>query len=169
MRPRPSKWVQVHVCLEELSIVFGPCTSVPCFFSGLQETRPPCAQEPFGTGQGRGNGGGGGAWCKNVGHFKAGKQPLKACGQERRGEGGRKEEYEPWLKCRHHIVFHLCVRVLFCLFVFLAQLLPEHCEPHLNAWHTILHFLHAADKLQKSATASAAWSVCCCVMDTPFF
>lgn len=39
---------------------FGPCTSVPCFFSGLQETWPPCAEEPFGTGQGRGNGGGGG-------------------------------------------------------------------------------------------------------------
>lgn len=50
----------MRVCLEELSIVFGPCTSVACFFSGLQETWPPCAEEPFGTGQGRGNGGGGG-------------------------------------------------------------------------------------------------------------
>lgn len=70
--------VQVRVCLEDASIVFGSHTSVPCFFSGLQETWPPCAEEPFGTGQGRGNGGGGGclggAQCKNVGHFKAGKQ-----------------------------------------------------------------------------------------------
>lgn len=75
MRPQRPKWVQVRVCLEELSIVFGPRTSVPCFFSGLQETWPPCAEEPFGTGQGRGSGGGGGHRVKNVGHFKAGKQP----------------------------------------------------------------------------------------------
>lgn len=49
----------MRVCLEELSIVSGSRTSAPCFFSGLQETWPPCAEEPFGTGQGRGNGGGG--------------------------------------------------------------------------------------------------------------
>lgn len=75
MRPRWSEWEQAHVCLEESSIVFGPCTSVLCFFSSIQETWQPCAEEPFGTGQGRGNVVCvGGTQCKNMGHFKAGKQ-----------------------------------------------------------------------------------------------
>lgn len=75
MRPWRSEWVQVRVCLEELSIVFGPRTSALCFFSGLQETWPPCAEEPFGTGQWRGNGGGGGHSVKIWVIFKLKNNP----------------------------------------------------------------------------------------------
>lgn len=85
MRPPQPKWVQVRVCLEEPSIVFGPRTSVPGFFSGLQETWPPCAQEPFGTGQGRGNGGGGGHAVKMW-------VILKLENKEGVGFAGQKEE-----------------------------------------------------------------------------
>lgn len=50
-----------------------------------------------------------------------------------------------------HCVFSFCL-FFACVCVFLAQLLPEHCKPHLNAWHTIWHFLEAADELiEKSA------------------
>lgn len=42
----------VRVCLEESSIVFGPRTSVPSFFSGLQETWPPCAEKPLAQAKG---------------------------------------------------------------------------------------------------------------------
>ncbi len=97
MRPRQSEWVQVRVCLEEFSIVFGPYTSVPCFFSGLQETWPPCAEEPFGTGQGRGNGGGGGHSVKMWVIFKAGKQPYRSVVRGGEGVGliGQQAEYCP--------------------------------------------------------------------------
>lgn len=78
-RPRACTFPRsISVCLEELSIVFGPPASVLCFFSGLQETWPPCAQEPFGTGQGeRKCWWGGGAQCTNVGHFKGWKTTVK--------------------------------------------------------------------------------------------
>ena len=88
MRPRPSEWVQVRVCLEELSIVFGPRTSVLGFFSGLQETWPPCAEEPFGTGRGRGNGGGGGHGVKMWVILKLENNPkVLWWSEEERGSG----------------------------------------------------------------------------------
>lgn len=87
MRPRQSEWVRVRVCLEELSIVFGPRTSVPCFFSGLQETWPPCAEEPFGTGQGRGNGGGGGHSVEMWVILKLENNPKGLWSGEERGLG----------------------------------------------------------------------------------
>lgn len=107
MRPPQPKWVQVRVCLEEPSIVFGPRTSVPGFFSGLQETWPPCAQEPFGIGQGRGNGGGGGARCENVGHFKAGKQGVGGAGSLDRKRSAALIEVPPLHCC--FLLAALCV------------------------------------------------------------
>lgn len=40
----------------------------------------------------------------------------------------------------------LCVSEYVCVF-FLARLLPPHCAPHVDAWHTVWHFLEAAHKL----------------------
>lgn len=84
----------MRVCLEEPSIVFGPRTSAPCFFSGLQETWPPCAEEPFGTGQGRGNGGGGHS-VKMWVILKLENNPKGLWSGEERGSGSldSKEEY----------------------------------------------------------------------------
>lgn len=68
----------------------------------------------------------------------------------------RAERAQPWLKCRLRIVFIFSFLFFFfffaCVFFFLAQLLLEHCQPHLSAWHAVWHFLEAAEKLiQKSA------------------
>lgn len=134
---------------------------MPCFFSGLQETWPPCAEEPFGTGQERGNGGGGGHSVKMWVILKLENNPKGLWSGEERGSGSLDSKRSialievPPSHC-------VCLLFFFCLSVFiLAQLLHEHCAPHVNAWHTVWHFLEAADKLiQKSVCGISA--TCCC-------
>lgn len=114
----------MRVCLEELSIVFGPRTSAPCFFSGLQETWPPCAEEPFGTGQGRGNGGGGHS-VKMWVIFKLENNPKVLWSGEERGSGSLDSkrsvaliEVPPW-----HCVFLFFF--FFCLCVFFSSIVAQ--------------------------------------------
>lgn len=44
---------------------------------------------------------------------------------------------------------------LVCVCVFLAQLLLEHCKPHLNVWHTVWHFLQGCR--QTDTEVSSVW------------
>lgn len=83
-----------------------PRTSVLCFCSGLQETRPPCAQEPFGTGQGRGNGGVGGG-AQSVQMWVILKLENNPKDLRWGGEGSALQD-RSWLKCRHAIVPSPC-------------------------------------------------------------
>lgn len=61
-----------------------------------------------------------------------------------------------------HCVFPVLTCVCVCVFSSIVA-----CTPHLNAWHTVWHFLEAADRFVQMSECGILANCCCCVI--PFF
>lgn len=114
----------VRVCLEDSCIVFGLPTSAPRFFGRPQETRPPCAEKPFGTGRRVGNrrGGHGGHWLeKKNGSFLKKAEKQASQGSECGGGGEQQRVDAP---TQPALIEALKSRQLYCVCVNFSLISP---------------------------------------------